>query len=466
MSNLGKVFANPLVWAFAFLTAGGEVMGFRLFDIAFQTESGFLGSFSSYSMCRLVIIAATIPLAAQNVSLRNRPWLIALCMAFIVLGSLLFASGLSAAQPAFSSIGFVCMVIGSEILYLSLFERMSALFLNDARACLVCGSLLDVLLVATFIVRGLASIYICGVFLIVGATFLLLKPRLSDNLAAAGREAREGLTNIRVPRTVIMGFFSIALAFGLSNDLLYQNDPSVTVAVVASTKFVALVLFVAMTWRMGDTGYGILSRLTATFAVGAFCLLLSQMDTVWANVAMALGYSMFELVGSLAIINLMTIWKAGPLSALCVFKAIVYTGHVVGGLLTAALGNGDMPLAGLLAITLLLAIVAIWCFGKDDLWSTLFEDESDGIHKDTDDARSSFEAELSRIASLYALSPREKEVAGRFARGRSAMFIAEELCLSENTIRGYIKHVYEKCDVHSRQDLITLIAGKESATSL
>ena len=161
MSNLGKVFANPLVWAFAFLTAGGEVMGFRLFDVAFQTESGFLGSFSSYSMCRLVIIAATIPLAAQNVSLRNRPWLIALCMAFIVLGSLLFASGLSAAQPAFSSIGFVCMVIGSEILYLSLFERMSALFLNDARACLVCGSLLDVLLVATFIVRGLASIYIC-----------------------------------------------------------------------------------------------------------------------------------------------------------------------------------------------------------------------------------------------------------------------------------------------------------------
>ena len=44
-----------------------------------------------------------------------------------------------------------------------------------------------------------------------------------------------------------------------------------------------------------------------------------------------------------------------------------------------------------------------------------------------------------------------------FAAGRSAAFIAELQFVTTNTVRSHIKHIYGKCDVHSRQELITLI---------
>lgn len=45
-------------------------------------------------------------------------------------------------------------------------------------------------------------------------------------------------------------------------------------------------------------------------------------------------------------------------------------------------------------------------------------------------------------------------------RGRSKRYIAEQMSVSENTVRGYAKTLYAKLGVHSRQDLLTL-AGIE-----
>ena len=41
--------------------------------------------------------------------------------------------------------------------------------------------------------------------------------------------------------------------------------------------------------------------------------------------------------------------------------------------------------------------------------------------------------------------------------GRSAKYIAEELTISHNTTRTHIKHVYEKLNIHSKQELLDLV---------
>ena len=64
---------------------------------------------------------------------------------------------------------------------------------------------------------------------------------------------------------------------------------------------------------------------------------------------------------------------------------------------------------------------------------------------------------VAALAESYRLSPREVEVLELFAAGRSAAFIAELQFVTINTVRSHIKHIYSKCDVHSRQELITLI---------
>lgn len=62
-----------------------------------------------------------------------------------------------------------------------------------------------------------------------------------------------------------------------------------------------------------------------------------------------------------------------------------------------------------------------------------------------------------KLALDYGLTPREAEILGLIAMGRSAKYIAEELQISYNTTRTHIKHVYEKLNIHTKQELIDLV---------
>ena len=66
-----------------------------------------------------------------------------------------------------------------------------------------------------------------------------------------------------------------------------------------------------------------------------------------------------------------------------------------------------------------------------------------------------------RVARRYGLSARETEVLALLGEGRSAKYISEALIISFNTARSHIRHIYEKLDVHSKQELIDLIKVQE-----
>ncbi len=70
----------------------------------------------------------------------------------------------------------------------------------------------------------------------------------------------------------------------------------------------------------------------------------------------------------------------------------------------------------------------------------------------------SLDAKVARIAAAGGLSARETEVLGYLARGRSQPYIRDELVLSKNTVASHVKHIYQKLDVHSRQELLDLFA--------
>ena len=64
------------------------------------------------------------------------------------------------------------------------------------------------------------------------------------------------------------------------------------------------------------------------------------------------------------------------------------------------------------------------------------------------------------IASARGLSPREGEVLLLLAQGRSRTFIQSELFLADGTVKTHIRHIYQKLDVHSKQELISLIQSR------
>lgn len=61
---------------------------------------------------------------------------------------------------------------------------------------------------------------------------------------------------------------------------------------------------------------------------------------------------------------------------------------------------------------------------------------------------------LKTFADLYGFTPREAEVLELLSQGRTRTYIAAELGLSPNTVKGYIHNVYQKSGSIDKQDLL------------
>lgn len=61
------------------------------------------------------------------------------------------------------------------------------------------------------------------------------------------------------------------------------------------------------------------------------------------------------------------------------------------------------------------------------------------------------------VAKTYGLSPRETEVLMLWATGHGSRAIEEKLVVSAGTVKTHLRHIYEKCDVHSRADILDLL---------
>lgn len=63
------------------------------------------------------------------------------------------------------------------------------------------------------------------------------------------------------------------------------------------------------------------------------------------------------------------------------------------------------------------------------------------------------------LGESSGLTPREMDVLELLARGYSTPTIAETLYISENTVKVHTRNLYRKLDIHSKQELITIVEG-------
>jgi DNA-binding CsgD family transcriptional regulator len=68
------------------------------------------------------------------------------------------------------------------------------------------------------------------------------------------------------------------------------------------------------------------------------------------------------------------------------------------------------------------------------------------------------------LSSQYGLSERESQILGFILRGYSTSTIRNELSIAKGTIDTYLHRMYQKCGVHSRQELVELAEGKPQDT--
>lgn len=89
-----------------------------------------------------------------------------------------------------------------------------------------------------------------------------------------------------------------------------------------------------------------------------------------------------------------------------------------------------------------------------------YETKSEGSTAANVAVASSDEQVREWLRTKHGLTAREIDVALLIARGRSKTFIADELFISENTVRTHSKNVYAKLGIHSREELISLFENR------
>lgn len=151
-----------------------------------------------------------------------------------------------------------------------------------------------------------------------------------------------------------------------------------------------------------------------------------------------------------------------------------FVGVVILAMLAEPLAHGGVS-AGQVAVASIVVLVVATMFVLDDARSfragtrgcdeeghapqtaPVAEPEGDA-GRDEAAAVRTLDESIALVARNAGLTPRETEVFGLLARGRSIPYIRDELVISRETAATHAKHIYAKLDVHSRQELIDLVA--------
>ncbi len=139
-------------------------------------------------------------------------------------------------------------------------------------------------------------------------------------------------------------------------------------------------------------------------------------------------------------------------------------GVLLGGLLGHAISAGSVPASH---VTLLaLAIVCVTTAILPLLNTCLVQLLKSNVYlyayaSLSEDSRKRI---VSSVPMLAPLSPREKDVLDLLLEAKTNKEIAQELCISEYTVKSHVKNIYSKYDVTSRAELITSVLKNQTDT--
>ncbi|MBQ3466283.1 MAG: response regulator transcription factor [Firmicutes bacterium] len=76
-------------------------------------------------------------------------------------------------------------------------------------------------------------------------------------------------------------------------------------------------------------------------------------------------------------------------------------------------------------------------------------------------AHGDFQERIREVAEQYNLTKRERELVELIYQGKSNKDIAEELFLSESTVKTHIYNIFRKMNVKNRIEVICIINGEQ-----
>ncbi|MBS5450663.1 MAG: LuxR family transcriptional regulator [Coriobacteriia bacterium] len=297
--------------------------------------------------------------------------------------------------------------------------------------------------------------------------------------AARRKHLKKGILSLLAPCLTI-GLIGAAmqltrlLSVGLgSSELIVGNVNSL--ALIASP-LILLALFERSNYHVDMGAFQrVCAPLIAVVALG-LPILGSWYGYVLAFVLYTI-FSCASMMGILACNQVARHYRIPPVAMYALAFGIIYTMRYLPSLVSSALGMlAGRPGTGLLVTpgleeqlwcALLCVTLMFVAYVFSDRyrraqeaadvysWESEIEPRYRQIVQTTEDV-------VRRFGESVGLTSREVEVLVPLFKGRTVPLIAEELGVTQNTVRFHCKNVYEKLGVHSKQELIALVESHMS----
>ena len=445
----------------AYITAMGSVSS----TVGFVSELDFMFAMNAASFTTALVIIALVRAG------RLRPGALSQVPAVIALlvGFFLSATGVMTGLPYGVLCGFALTVLNAAWLEVFVAEPEAAYGVYQ----IVGGLVVQCVLVSVLPLLGSFAASMLSIVAVAASACLLVRCKRTlafaehAALLPANRGDRLTLLQACLCLFVLVGVVGILHTTVLgSRSESIVGDVNMWMPLVAATAITALVA--GLTMRHPDPTAVYKGCLPAMLAILSLLPFFGEALGGLAGLVMITCYDVCGMVFLLFIVD-----RARTLRMSSYVLSSVYLGGsglflVIGLSIGSALGalsaDYGLSLLTLLAFAAIypLAIVLVVALRRahpQDASPAAAEEGREGatsadVVPTVDDALG---AGVDAVAAQFELTPREREILGYLARGRSAKFIAETLVISENTAWAHIKRVYAKTGVHSKQELMSVV---------
>lgn len=447
LKSIAYMAKQPITWCLAIHISLAELISFSLADATTDGSPYSAGSVVTSTAVAAVLYGTLILVSFRTKSLSRFRWLTAFSATLGGAGSLASVW----LSPAGSLTGFAAAVVGAELLLVQILERLASMNMEQVRSAVAVSALINALFALAYESLSASAPFMeCSLFAICALLLMISKTKEMEPQASRIAVIRRKIT---FPYAIMAGLALVIMCFSFLQSQLYLESSTVVTGVIASTKIAAVGIFLAIMISAHESGYGKILKTVAVFVSIALAFHLSETSRYATYAFVATGYSLFELVMYLSLAHIASYSTVPPLRLFSVFTLFVNVFYAAGGMInqiTSSVGDSGTYVATAMISSLI--AIAIWQFDEKKVnaffWGEA-ADKNDTLQKD--------DKRIAKLVEIANLSPREAEILELYAKGRSAAFIGELLSLSPNTVRSHISHIYEKCMVHSRQELISLI---------
>lgn len=242
----------------------------------------------------------------------------------------------------------------------------------------------------------------------------------------------------------------------------YSVGESSSLAYTVAAQVITIVLAAFIAWWVFDRrrklDLTLVWKFAYTLMAAALFLFVLFGTTQFIQAATGAAVVIAKMFLWLALINVARHSDLAPWTVVCTGQLLYAVPDCLGRTLASALSLNSVGDVAAAALLLGIVIAVAFCLPDRSPAAMNLLSDLNGTPEPSPAESQDLEGRCQALGQARGLSKRETEILELLCKGRSRPYIAETLYLSENTVRTHSKHIYQKLDVHTRQELLDLVS--------